>query len=170
MKTTILCAIFLIVSSKSYAWLDVTIDIYVKKGNICVVNREDTVSIHQLKNTLKVLLDLSRTEYPKPLTRIRYVEYLGETETLLTFVSLATSPEVEYGFYVQVQNEIERAYSELRNEFAIEKFKMPYKKLTQKKRESVDKVYKKIISEAEPDWWYNQRGYYYEYMEGYVKK
>lgn len=170
MKTTILCVILLILSTNSYAWIDITVDISLRKGNICIIDNEDTISIFELKDTLKILLDISRTEYPKPITRSYYVEYFGETETLYTIVSLATSSEVKYDFYIQVQNEIERAYYELRNELSLEKFKQPYDKLPKKEKDSINKVYKKRISEAEPEWWWKQNGYTFHYDEGYVKK
>ena len=170
MKTIILSVILLILSSNSYAWIDITVNIYLEKGNVCIINGEDTVSILKLKDTLKNLLDISRSEYPKPITRRRYVEYFGETETLYTFVSLATSSDVEYGFYIQVQNEIERAYFELRNELSLEKFNHPYDILSKGERNSINKVYRKIISEAEPEWWWKRNGYAFDYYEGYVKE
>jgi hypothetical protein len=51
---------------------------------------------------------------------------------------------------MSVQNEIMRAYSELRDEFSISQFQSPYSKLTEDQQEAVRGVYPLNISEAEP--------------------
>jgi biopolymer transport protein ExbD/glutaredoxin len=77
-------------------------------------------------------------------------------------ISVQSDRGTEYGMYIQVQNELLRAYTELRNRLALDTYKTSYDELekalkkdngNEKLKESVDFIkssYPQIISDAEP--------------------
>ncbi len=68
-------------------------------------------------------------------------------------VSLKNDRGTSYGVYIQIQNELKRAYNELRDDYAMEKFGRLYSELPKgtKAYEEVNTKYPQKISEAEPE-------------------
>ncbi|MEE9406759.1 MAG: biopolymer transporter ExbD [Polaribacter sp.] len=77
-------------------------------------------------------------------------------------ISVQSDRGTEYGTYLIVQNELLRAYTELRNRLSMEKYKIPFNELEEaykddknnealkKKVEDIKTSYPQIISDAEP--------------------
>lgn len=77
-------------------------------------------------------------------------------------ISVQSDRGTEYGTYLTVQNELLRAYSELRNRLSMEKYKISFSELEEaykddkdneslkKKVEDIKKSYPQIVSDAEP--------------------
>lgn len=65
-------------------------------------------------------------------------------------VSLQTTRDTGYQAYIMVQNELTRAFSELRDEAAMRKFGAKYSELPAEQRDIIAKVVPQKISEAEP--------------------
>ncbi|NVK52225.1 MAG: biopolymer transporter ExbD [Flavobacteriaceae bacterium] len=77
-------------------------------------------------------------------------------------ISVQSDRLTEYGMYIKVQNELLRAYTELRNRLALEKYNVTYDELEdafkkdmnnaslKKKVEDIKTSYPQIISDAEP--------------------
>ena len=73
-------------------------------------------------------------------------------------ISVQSDRGTEYGMYIKVQNELLKAYTELRNRLALEKYNVSYNQLEddfkneelKKKVEFVKMRYPQIISDAEP--------------------
>jgi len=65
-------------------------------------------------------------------------------------VSLQNDRGTSYDIYIRVQNELVRAFNELRDEFSRQQFGKSFAGLTDEQREFVRKVYPQNISEAEP--------------------
>ena len=77
-------------------------------------------------------------------------------------ISVQSDRLTEYGVYIKVQNELLRAYTELRNRLAIEKYKVSYDQLEEDynkdknneklriKVEDIKTSYPQIVSDAEP--------------------
>ncbi len=77
-------------------------------------------------------------------------------------ISVQSDRLTEYGTYLKVQNELLRAYSELRNRLSLQKYKIPFPELEEaykddkenetlkKKVEDIKTSYPQIISDAEP--------------------
>ena len=77
-------------------------------------------------------------------------------------ISVQSDRGTEYGMYIKVQNELLKAYTELRNRLALEKYNVSYNQLEddfkkdskneelKKKVEFVKTSYPQIISDAEP--------------------
>ncbi len=65
-------------------------------------------------------------------------------------VSLQTARETDYGIYIQVQNELTRAFNEIRDEVSMSKWGVKFADLDSDVRDVVAKVIQVRISEAEP--------------------
>ena len=65
-------------------------------------------------------------------------------------ISLQNSRGTSYEMYLHVQNELEAAYREIRNEVARRKFGKKYKELNSDRKKAIKEAYPQVISEAEP--------------------
>ena len=65
-------------------------------------------------------------------------------------ISLQTTRDTNYQSYIMVQNELTRAFNEVRDEVAIRKFGAKYTELTEDQRNAIAKAVPLKISEAEP--------------------
>ncbi|MGV8962343.1 MAG: ExbD/TolR family protein [Candidatus Saccharimonadaceae bacterium] len=65
-------------------------------------------------------------------------------------VSLLNDNTTSYKAYLSVQNELVKAYNELREEAAIRYYNRPYEELLKDEKDLINKVYPQRISEAEP--------------------
>lgn len=114
----------------------------------------DIMDISELKEAAKEFIanPMNKTELPEK--EMKEVPLLGEMEVSKQVISLQNDNGTSYDMYIQVQNELARAYNELRNELAEEKFGKTYDYLLEKgdkdKIKAVRKVYPQRISEAEP--------------------
>lgn len=65
-------------------------------------------------------------------------------------ISLQTTRDTDYQSYIMVQNELTRAFNEVRDEVAMRKFGVKYTDLPEEERNAVAKAVPLKISEAEP--------------------
>ncbi|MDR2891052.1 MAG: biopolymer transporter ExbD [Alistipes sp.] len=65
-------------------------------------------------------------------------------------VSLTNDRGTSYDMYIQVQNELTRAFNEIREDVAHQKFRMDFMSLAEGERDAVAKAVPLKISEAEP--------------------
>lgn len=77
-------------------------------------------------------------------------DILGSHVVSKGVISLKADRSTTYNTYVMVQNELSRAFNEIRDELAIEKFGKPVAELTDDQRKAVNEAVKLSISEAEP--------------------
>jgi biopolymer transport protein ExbD len=66
-------------------------------------------------------------------------------------VSLKADRGTSYDMYIQVQNELSAAYSEIRDNAARRKYGIAYEQLPKSKKKKIQDMYPKKISEAEPE-------------------
>lgn len=78
------------------------------------------------------------------------VELLGLQEVTKGVISLQNDRDTEYQTYLMVQNELQRAYNELRDDLAKRKFGKVYNELEKEEQSAIREVYPQKISEAEP--------------------
>lgn len=78
------------------------------------------------------------------------IDFLGVIPVSKQIISLQNDRGTSYGMYIKVQNELAAAYTELREEFALQQFGMKFDALDEDRQEAVRKVYPMRISEAEP--------------------
>ena len=65
-------------------------------------------------------------------------------------ISLQTTRDTNYEVYIMVQNELSRAFNEVREQVAMQKFGQAFKDLNEDQRSAVTKAVPQKISEAEP--------------------
>ena len=65
-------------------------------------------------------------------------------------VSLQTTRDTSYEVYIMVQNELSRAFNEVRDQVAMQKFGSVFADLTEDQRTAIAKAVPQKISEAEP--------------------
>lgn len=90
--------------------------------------------------------------------KLKAIELVGEYSELpnSALISLQTGSKTSYNMYVQVQNELESAVRELRDELSKEKFGRKFSELDEKRDDDQERikairlVYPQRISEAEP--------------------
>jgi biopolymer transport protein ExbD len=108
------------------------------------------MEVQLLKEDVKMFLLNPRNEGDKPEKENRSIELIGNILVGKGVVSLQTDRGTSYKMYMAVQNEIMRAYAELRDEFSMSHFQSSYSKLTEDQQKAVRGVYPLNISEAEP--------------------
>ena len=65
-------------------------------------------------------------------------------------ISLQTTRDTSYEVYIMVQNELSRAFNEVRDQVAMQKFGSVFEDLTEDQRTAITKAVPQKISEAEP--------------------
>lgn len=78
------------------------------------------------------------------------IPLLGKMRVSKGVISLQNDRGTSYDMYLQVQNELAAAISEMRNELASVRFGRKYADLTDNQRDAIDKAIPVAISEAEP--------------------
>lgn len=128
-----------------------------------LINRNDVllvegqiIQLSELKNKVKTFIKNPNNDNINSDGEIREFDYIGKVRKSKGIVSIACDRGTTYDAYIQVQNEIEKAFNELRDELAFEKFGKGFKALKPEYRKVIKKVYPKVISEAEPSFvWRN---------------
>jgi len=137
--------------------------VIVHKRNILpiLVNSQDRimlkgqqVEITELKDIAKEFIANPTNKFDMPEKKLVHVALFGDVMVSKQVVSLKSDNNTSYGMYIQVQNEIAKAYNELRDELSQEKFGISFTELKEtgqkQKVESIKQIYPQRISEAEP--------------------
>lgn len=112
-----------------------------KEGNLATL-KEDTK--HFFLNPAN--------EINLPEKKLENIDLMGEVFVSKGVVSLKNDRGTSYEMYIKVQNELTRAFQEMRDELSVEKFGVKYNDLTDPlKQEAVQAVIPIAISEAEPE-------------------
>ena len=109
------------------------------------------IKVENLKDSIIAFIQCKEFEYSKPEKKEIEVEYLGIVKVSKAVVSIQCQRNTSYGFYIYVNNEIEKAYNEMRNQMAISCFKTQYNQLDANYKKVINKCIPKRISEAEPN-------------------
>lgn len=138
-------------------------DIDVKKRNIFVVlinsNNQilcqgELIDVRQLKEKAKEFITNWGDDPDLPERSSIEVNFGSFPEQMLVtkdhVISLQNDRGTEYQKYIEVQNELVAAYSELRNDISKEKYGKLFADLNEEQQGEVQKVYPQKISEAEP--------------------
>ena len=75
---------------------------------------------------------------------------IGDVNKSKGVISLQNDRGTKYGKYIEVQNAIVKAISQLRDQLSMQAFGVPYDKLPQDKQKLIKEVYPFSISEAQP--------------------
>jgi len=87
-----------------------------------------------------------------PEKKLEQIDLIGNVYVSKGVISLKNDRGTSYETYIKVQNELTKAFQEMRDELSIEKFGTRYDKLVDpKKQEAIQAVIPIAISEAEPE-------------------
>jgi biopolymer transport protein ExbD len=112
---------------------------------------DEFIDIKQLKDKVKDFIDNPYNDAHKPEKVEEDVPYFGKTLVSKKHViSLQNDRGTEYQAYISVQNELARAYNELRDDLSKKKFGKAFADLDEDQQKAVQQVYPQKISEAEP--------------------
>ncbi len=132
--------------------------VYISKANNIMVSTQmeenQVINIHQLKDKAKEFVlnpfDLESLPEKEPTE----IELPNGGKWVYPVsagvISLQNDRGTVYNTYIMVQNELTRAFNEVRNEVALRKFGVPFSELTEDQRNAVQKAVPLKISEAEP--------------------
>jgi len=126
-------------------------EILVNSSNMLLVEGKEGNLLTLKEETKKFFLN--PTNDPNlPEKKMERVDLLGDVFVSKGIVSLKNDRGTSYEMYIKVQNELTRAFAEMRDELAVEKFGVKYDKLIDPvKQEAIQAVIPMAISEAEPE-------------------
>ena len=134
-------------------------DVKVNRRNILVVliNSNDRIfaggqpiELSQLKEKVKAFV-VNETDDPNlPEKEMTDIENFGPYPVSKGVVSLQNDRGTSYDIYLRVQNELVKAYNEIRDEFAMQYYGKVYLKLDETQQKVLRDIYNQAISEAEP--------------------
>ena len=132
----------------------------IKKRNILVVlinsNNQilcdnQFIDIKQLKDKVKEFIENPYNDEHKPEKTEVDVPFYGKMMVTKNHVmSLMNDRGTEYQAYIDVQNELAKAYNELRDDVSRKKFGKAFADLEDEQQKAVQMIYPQKISEAEP--------------------
>ncbi|MCR4964080.1 MAG: biopolymer transporter ExbD [Bacteroidales bacterium] len=131
----------------------------IKRRNVLevVVNYLDQVScngevimVSELKDKAKEFFSNPTNSDELPEKQNQLIEGIGDYAVSKGVVSLLNDQGTSYDMYVQVQNELQRAVNELRDETALQYFGKKFSVLDSAAQKSVAKAIPMSISEAPP--------------------
>ena len=136
-------------------------DVKVKERNILnvMINKYDKLMVNgrpcdisELKDKTRDFITPKPNDEKAPEVEIKEIEMIGNFMTNKGVVSLKNDRGTSYQMYIAVQNELAKAFNELREEVAMTYFKQHYADMTDKdKVDAVNKAVPVRISEAEPE-------------------
>ena len=132
--------------------------VYISKANNIMVSTQmeenQVIDIHQLKDKAKEFVQNPFDLESLPEKEPTEIELPNGGKWVYPVsagvISLQNDRGTVYNTYIMVQNELTRAFNEVRNEVALNKFGVPFSELTEDQRNAVQKAVPLKISEAEP--------------------
>ena len=119
----------------------------VKEKNILeiLINRNDQLMIEDRLASIKEIKD----QVIKHITNFGKDPNYSESPEKAV-VNITHDRGTSYKAYITVYNEVLRAYNEVRNKAALEKYGKPFDDLTDAQKQEIRKLYPQIIAEATP--------------------
>jgi biopolymer transport protein ExbD len=125
------------------------LEVKVNKDNLLLVEGQLT-EFSQLREIAHDFILNANDEPNMPEKEIINIPYFGDVPVTKAVISLQNDIGTKYGVYIAVQNELIAARTELRDELSKREFGVPYERLDEDRKSSVDDYIKVPISEAEP--------------------
>ncbi|GHV02384.1 biopolymer transporter ExbD [Bacteroidia bacterium] len=123
--------------------------VFVNRFDQIMVGRE-AVDISQLAERTEEFILNSNDDPHLPEKEQTQIEFLGIYPVSRGIVSLQSDRGTSYDCYVRVQNELTRAFNEIRDRVAMERFGRRFTELNADRRDAVQRAVPMKISEAEP--------------------
>jgi len=108
------------------------------------------IEISELKEKVKAFVVNEYDDLNLPEKEVADVENFGLYPVTKGVISLQNDRGTTYEVYLKVQNELVKAYNELRDEFAMQQYGKVFSKLDETQQKVVRTIYNQSISEAEP--------------------
>ena len=126
--------------------------VLVNKNDDLMVN-DKRLDIRLLKNKVKDFMAIHPDDENYPEKTVRFIEELNrEIVATKGIISLKNDRGTSYEMYISVQNELARAFNEMKDERSMDIYGMKYGQLVDKKKITViNKIVPVRISEAEPE-------------------
>ncbi len=126
-------------------------EVLVNSANMLLVEGKEG-NLETLKDETKHFFLNPNNEANLPEKKLEQVNLLGDVYISKGVVSLKNDRGTSYEMYIKVQNELTRAFQEMRDELSVEKFGLKYDNLKDpEKQEAIQAVIPIAISEAEPE-------------------
>ena len=111
------------------------------------------MDISLLKDKTKDFMAIHPDNENYPEVTAKFIEELGkEVPASKGLISLKNDRGTSYDMYIQVQNELARAFNEMKDEKSVELFGLKYKALLNKNQiKAINKIVPVRVSEAEPE-------------------
>lgn len=137
-------------------------DIKIKERNILnvLVNKNDRLLVDGKPGDIRTLKDVAKSfmvpVFPDnpghPETDLKNIDLMGEVHTSKGVISLKNDRGTSYDMYIRVQNELARAFNELKDETSLRYFGTRFSNLTNEDQiKAVNEAIPVRISEAEPE-------------------
>lgn len=111
----------------------------------------ELVDLTQVKDKAKRFIQNLTNDENLPEKEIVNIEFIGDYPVSAGVISLQNDRGTSYDIYVKVQNELTRAFNEVRNEVALQYFGVAsINELDETKRKALQEAVPNKISEAEP--------------------
>ena len=127
--------------------------VFVSKSNYIMAGGQQ-MDIHQLKDKAKEFILNPMDDENLPEKKMKEFELPDGSKWTYPVsdgvISLQTDRGTSYETYIMVQNELTRAYNEIRDEVAMHKFGVKFADLKEEERKIVTQAVPQSISEAEP--------------------
>ncbi len=113
--------------------------------------KKQSMDLSQLKEAAKEFIQNPHNLESLPRVEMVDVPYFGVVPvTKLHVISLQNDRGTQYQTYLAVQNELQAAYNELRDEISKRQFNKLFRELDSDQQAAVRMIYPQRISEAEP--------------------
>jgi hypothetical protein len=134
-------------------------DVKVKERNVMnvLVNKSDRLSINGYPSDISLLKDEAKRfmtprdgDETAPEVDYKEIELLGRVPMSKGVISLQNDRGTSYAMYISVQNELARAFNELKDEMSMKRFGKHYDKLNEDQIKAINEAVPVRVSEAEP--------------------
>ncbi|HOX77787.1 MAG TPA: biopolymer transporter ExbD [Bacteroidales bacterium] len=126
-------------------------EVLVNSANMLLVEGKEG-NLATLKDETKNFFLNPTNDINLPEKKLEQIDQIGEVYVSKGVVSLKNDRGTSYEMYIKVQNELTRAFQEMRDELSVEKFGVKFGDLKDPaKQEAVQAVIPIAISEAEPE-------------------
>lgn len=108
------------------------------------------VHLTQLKDLAKEFILNPANNENLPEKELTQIDFIGQYPISSGVISLQNDRGTSYDMYIRVQNELTRAFNEIRNDVARQYFGASFTELDEAKRKAIQSAVPPKISEAEP--------------------
>jgi len=125
------------------------LSISIKDDNIIYL-KEEPIKLKEIRKTAKIFIDNPEDKDFLPQKTELEIPILGKIPVSRdAVINLEFSRNSTYQTYISVLSELNAAYDELRNEFALDKFRKPFIDLSEEQQAAIREAYPLQISEKE---------------------